>query len=112
MSEDWQTLEQRLDKLSDNVEHKLSHIWTRLNITTDEVQHMKVVLQRIDTTLAHLTDSLNRLDSHLAPASGLGFDKRIDRLEQREIGRTFHIRAIWASLTTAIVAWLTTKFGG
>lgn len=110
-SEDINMLSKRIDKLSEMLDHKADQLWVRVNLNSEGINDTKIVLQRIDTTLAHLTDSLNRLDNHLAPSNGDSFDKRLDRLEQTEIGRARHIKAIWTAITTAAVGWLWSKLG-
>ena len=37
---------------------------------------------------------------------------KVDRIEQRENSRRFHIRAIWTSVATGAVMWVISIFGG
>ena len=58
----------------------------------------RVELARIQQQLDDHLPILKRIDAALPP-----MDKRIDRLEQVEVARKWHLRAIW----TALLAGLT-----
>lgn len=110
MSDEIDMLNRRLDKLAEAVDHKTDQLWGRVNLNTDANHENKRILERIDTTLSHLTDALHRIDNHIAPTNGLTFDKRLDRLEQDDSRRKWHLRAIWTLLTGAVVDWLARHF--
>ena len=63
--------------------------------------------------LAMMQRMLNRHDEQLNGYQDKpGLVTHLDRIIQRENGRTWHIRALWTAVIAVVVRWITGKFGG
>src|SRR3990167_10599318 len=86
-------------------------IHERLGDVEKTLAELKIIVENQrgnhELVIQNLGRLLERHDKMLLGTNGAaGMDKRLDRLEQVEKGRAWHLRALWASMTGVLAKWI------